>query len=104
MNLQNKKRLTDLTEPTFGCGKMVGRVGKETVRESGMDSTHCCVQNGKPTRTCREHSAQHYVVAWIGGGWGEKGTWTCTAESLLCAPGTITTCSSTISQYKRKRL
>ena len=25
MNLQNKKRLTDLTEPTFGYGKMMGR-------------------------------------------------------------------------------
>jgi len=37
------------------------------------------------------NSAQCYVVAWMGGDFGENGTCICMDESLCCSPETVTT-------------
>ena len=48
------------------------------------------------------NSAQCYVAAWMGGGFGRMDTCTCMAESLPCSPETVTTLSicSTLIQNK----
>ena len=91
MTLQNKKWLTDLTEPTYGYRRMVGRVG-ERGREFGMDMYTLLYPKWKTNK-----DLQGELCSMLCGRLDRRGVWermgTCIrmSESLHCAPETITT-------------
>ena len=70
MNLQNRKRLHRLRKRTYGCQ------GEGTVREFGMDMYTLPYSKwitNKDLLYSTWNSAQCYVAAWMGGGFG--GEW-----------------------------
>ena len=70
MNLQNRRRLTDLEKVTYGCQ------GEGTVREFGTDMYTLLYFKwitNKDLLYSTWNSAQCYVAAWIGGVFG--GEW-----------------------------
>ena len=74
MNLQNKKRLTDLENELMVAGGWGGKDG-EIVREFGMDMyTLLYVKQiaKKDLLYSTGDSAQCYVVAWMGGEFGDE--------------------------------
>ena len=50
------------------------------------------------------NSAQCYVVAWMGGEFGENGTWICMDESLCCSPETVTTLLIRLHPNTKKKI
>ena len=92
-NLLTKQRLMDLENKLMVAG------AKGYLRSLGKSCTHCCIQNGRPTRTsCITHGTRFNVTWQLGlgvrrgeGRCSEKtNACTCMAESFHRSPETIT--------------
>ena len=82
MNLQNRKRLTDLENNLMAAGGG----GEGIVRDFRKVMYTLIYYNGEPTKTC-----SMLCPSLDGrGGWGRVDTCMCTAESLHCSPKSTT--------------
>ena len=86
MNLQSRKRLTDLRERTYGCLPTLLYLKWITNKDLEYSTWN----------------AFQHAAAWMGGEFG--GECICTAESLCCSPETITTLLISYTPIQNKKL
>ena len=87
MNLQNRKRLTDLENDLYGCqGQGIVKKFEEVM----YTLLYSKWTTNKDILYSTWNSAQGYVAGWVlEGSWGRMDTCIYMAESLCCPPETI---------------